>query len=99
MITVYDTTGLNDMRDMHGNLWQHYGLQVRARSATYDGGYDKLETIRRAMAVVSMASVTIDGVEYTIFCFAKMGPVLRIGTDAPTSKRRLFTMNLFVTIQ
>ena len=97
-ITVYDTMPVNDGRVMQGELQYHYGFQVRARSTTYLIGWLKLNNIQESLSEVDHEVITISGVQYLIHCVSGFSGVIALGTEAPESKRELFTLNALVTI-
>lgn len=101
VITVDDTTGQSDGRDMAGGvLNQHYGLQLRFRSVGAVSGWTKAQDVRAWLSEhVSMVAVSVGSNNYIVHCLAKFGQVLKLGTDAPSSKRWLHTLNCFVSIR
>ncbi len=103
VITVTDTTGQSDGRDMvDGSLNQHYGFQVRIRSVGKPDGFAKAQSLRRWMSEGAyrerLSVVPFGPATYTVHCFAKIGQVLSLGTDAPSSRRWLHTVNAMVTV-
>lgn len=93
-ITVYDTDGISEgetMVDMA--LQQHHGYQIRIRSVDKPTGRMKTDAIRTALAQVWNVTVTADAHEYLVFSCANISTIHRIGTDAPSTKRWLFTLN------
>jgi hypothetical protein len=100
VLTVYDTAGSSDGRSMvDGEMFQHYGFQLRIRAATAKRGYEKAESIRRQMAeVIYNEVVTIDDAVYRIPCIVRIGDVLALGKETPQSKRSLFTINALAPI-
>lgn len=100
-ITVYDTPGIGDGRSMvDGELFTHYGFQVRVRAITALVGWQKANAIRTAMAQsVSKMRVSVDSSRYYVQCIAKIGNVLPLGRDTGNSRRYLFTLNAVVPIR
>ncbi len=100
-ITVYDTTGISDGRSMmDGALWQHHGFQVRVRAKDHHAGWVKADAIRTAMAEQAcQRTVSRDGKRYLVWSINKIGLVLVLGIDNPTSKRQLFTVNAVAPIK
>lgn len=100
-ITLYDTTGTQDGRSMvDGELFQHFGFQVRVRSTDHRTGWVKAEAIRQALAKsIYQNLVSRDGSRYLVWCAAKISMVLVIGKDTPRSKRSLFTVNAVAPIR
>lgn len=105
LLVVQATTGTNDGRDMvDGELNQHYGIQFKIRGTDDRVGGAKAYALRDWLArSVYQASVTItdsNGTRnYVVWCFAKIGQVLELGTDAPSSKRWLYTINAVFPLQ
>jgi hypothetical protein len=97
-ITVYNTQGLDEGRDMiSGELFGHQGIQVRVRAAVQQTGWAKATAIQKAMAEsVLRTAVSISSSDYLVQCFAKIGDVLNLGKH-PTSNRYLFTINAVVS--
>lgn len=101
VITIYDTAGRDDGRSMiDGELFYHYGLQVRVRAVDHVTGWPKADQIRVTMAQqVYGNSVTIGTSTYRVHCIAKIGEVLRLGQEVGSSKRSLFTINATVALR
>lgn len=100
-LTLDDTTGASDGRDMaDGTLNQHFGLQLRVRSVGAPNGWVKAQTMRAWLSEqVRMTLVNLEASTYEVACLSKFGQVLKLGTDAPSSKRWLHTLNFFASIR
>ena len=100
-ITVYDTTGSDDGRSMiDGELFGHSGIQIRLRSRTYTAGYAKMDAIQTELAQnVSQRTVSVGSNLYTVWSCSRIGDIIPLGTDEGSSKRYLFTMNLFCSLK
>lgn len=100
-LTTYDTTGLTDARLMvTGEAPVHHGFQVRVRSADHQSGWAKANAVRTALAEsVYQHTVHVGASAYLVHAVARIGDVLTLGSESPTSKRRLFTLNAVVTLQ
>lgn len=100
-VTTYDTVGKSDGRSMvTGELFTHYGFQVRIRGKDEATGRPKAEAIRTAMAEsVYQETVTIGNEQYLIHAITGIGQVLPLGTETPTSKRVLYTVNALVNVK
>lgn len=100
-ITVYDTVGFSDGRSMiDGELWTHYGFQVRVRSKDHNTGWLKADSIRTTLAQsVYERTVAIDDEHYFVHCIARIGQVLPLGKERGVSERSLFTLNATVPIR
>lgn len=97
-LTCYDDEPQHDGRAMSGGqTFQHYGIQVRVRSATLPVGRDKAEAILHSFSeVVEQRTVTVGSTQYRINCFAKLG-IVRLG-EMPGSQRQLHVINGIVSI-
>lgn len=101
MITVYDTTGIIHGRaHTSGEVFQSYGIQVKVRSADHDSGYTKAKSIATAFdETVKYAGVTIGASQYRVYAISKRGSVITLGTEEPTSDRRIFTINALASLR
>lgn len=97
---VYDTQGIDDLRTMvDGKLYTHHGVQVLVRAATHGRGYGKASAIRNYLAeAVRNTYTTVVDARYLVHAVTKIGDVIPIGRDTPTSKRLLFTVNATVAM-
>uniref|UniRef100_A0A6M3K286 Tail protein n=1 Tax=viral metagenome TaxID=1070528 RepID=A0A6M3K286_9ZZZZ len=96
---VYDTTGIKDGRIMRGgDTVQHFGIMVMVRSVEYSDGFLKAESVRVALDEIDHVSVTIDVAEYSIDNASSAGPVIALGNEEGTGRRKLFTVNALLTI-
>lgn len=100
-ITVYDTTGLDEGREMvSGERQEHHGLQIRVRSKTQAVGFAKARDISVALDEdVYQETVAVDGDSYLVWAVRRTGDPLFLGKDAPNSKRNLFTINATVSLR
>lgn len=100
-ITVYDTVGTDDGRSMiTGELWGHDGFLVRVRAADHDTGWLKADAIQTGLAEsVYDRTVHVSGSTYLVHAVTRIGDVLTLGTESPTSKRSLFTINATVSLK
>lgn len=99
VVTVYDTAGVDDGRSMiDGELFQHYGVQVRVRATTHAAGWAKADAIRRALALeCKLRGATVAGSSYVLTA-SRIGQVLALGRETPESQRRLFTVNALLVV-
>jgi hypothetical protein len=81
------------------------GVQVRVRSATPDEGYAKAAAIANALdTTVRQNSVTVEAsagtptADYVIHSISRVGNVLPLGKNTPSSRRSLFVMNATLTL-
>lgn len=100
-ITVTDTVGTSDGRSMiDGELYTHFGFQVRVRSTDHDTGWLKAAVIRTHLArSVYQRTVAMDIQRYFIQAITNIGQVLPLGKEVAVSKRSLFTVNATVPIR
>jgi hypothetical protein len=100
-ITVYDTIGTSSGRSMiDGELWYHYGVQIRIRATDHFTGWQKADSIRTAIAKQIFAMKLPIGVNnYLVPAVSRIGSVLAIGVDNPHTKRKVFTLNAVTAIQ
>lgn len=104
-LTVYTTVGIGDIRVMYGTLHQHYGFQIRLRSATQEVGELKGYEVRRQLAEnVTNRQVTVADSDFSLVvasyhlpCIARIGQLLDNGRDGVTA-RRIYTLNATAVI-
>lgn len=100
-ITVYDTAGGDDGRSMvTGEVFGNNGIQVRIRSSTHTVGWQKADAIWTTLAEgVYDQTVTVGSTSYLIHCYTRIGDIIAIGKESPTSKRSIFTINCQITFR
>lgn len=100
-VTIYSTEGTSDGRSMiDGELQVHRGFQVRVRSKNPKTGYAKASSISQYMAKsVYQKTVVVDSSTYLVQAITKIGDILSLGTDAPKTKRSLFTINATISVK
>ena len=108
-ITVYTTRGTDDGRTMiDGKIQNHEGFQVRVRGSTDEVAYRKIDAIQTTLAQASTYQETVhvygDGEDtglqssYSVHAITRIGDPLFIGSDTPTSKRVVYTLNATTVI-
>jgi len=100
-VTIFDTAGIDDGRVMiDGELQAHYGVQLRIRSFDHPTGWLRSQNLRTLLSEsLNQAIVTFsDGSQFILWCSSHIGTVLALGTESPTSKRYLFTLNCTLSI-
>jgi hypothetical protein len=106
-ITVYTTTGIDDGRSqIDGELWQHYGIQIRVRSSNSVDGWKKANAIRellakdvkRTIVVVLLDNTGTATTDYGVAAITGISQTIPLGKE-PHSNRFLFTINAKVPIQ
>ncbi len=97
-IVVRGTLGTSDGRSqVNGESQMHHGFQIMVRASTDSEGEVKAQAILDALDKnVYREGVTVDGTNYCIHSVSLKGDVIPIGTETPTSKRVLFTINYTV---
>ena len=79
-----------------GDDWHHYGFQVRIRGIDEPASYSKALAIHEAFATgIKWTNVVVGNNKYTIYAVSKQGGILRLGNDAPNTRRFLHTLNAF----
>lgn len=100
-VTIFDTAGRVYGRLMPtGVVVEHYGIQIRVRSADHKTGYQKATSIADALDQnVYFRTVQIDSNQYLVYTISRTTQVLPIGEESPETKRRLFTINALVVLR
>lgn len=100
-ITVYDTQGTDDGRSqIDGELFSHEGIQVRVRARTHPEGWVKAHAIREALAKQAYDETVVTGGEaYLVHSINRIGNVIALGKEVPSTKRSLFTINATVSLR
>lgn len=103
-ITVYDTVGtIGGTIMLTGERLEHYGVQIRTRSAVYRPGYRRISEIKDEFDAVHRVSVIIEDAEfgdaeYLIESLDRSSGPIHAGTEADVSQRDIFTINYLCTI-
>lgn len=100
LVVVFDTAGRVDSREMvQGKIVEHYGVQLLIRAVDHATGWGKASDIRSWLAEnVVEHTVNVEGTYYTVQAISKFGPLLTLGNESPTSKRKVFTLNAMVSV-
>lgn len=104
VITVYDTTGVQQARVMQGEFVEDYGIQIRFRGNDQGAIHPQARTVKVHLAEVlqSNRSVTVTTrvgtATYNVHALSKFGSLLNLGKDRSNSNLRLNTLNLMATI-
>lgn len=99
VITVYNTPGRYNGRVMQGEVQGPEGIQVRIRAANSAKGWLKADEVHTMMAEgVLRDIVTIGAARYLVQAISRIGDVLPLGKESPTSQRNIFTINAVVTV-
>lgn len=99
-VTVYDTQGLDQGRDMNsGEMLGPVGFQVRIRAADHQTGWAKADAIAEMMAKsVYQRQVAISGRVYVVHAISRVGNVIRLGKEQ-NGNRSLFTVNAVTNVR
>lgn len=100
-ISVYTTQSTAQGRQMvDGKLVEKRGLQVRIRSATEKIGWTRADLIRGTLAGQLYRKVVhVDDASYLIHSADRIGDILNLGTESPTSIRSVHTLNFVAAIR
>jgi hypothetical protein len=98
---IYDTAPIKDGRYMgDGEVVNHYGIQLKIRSRTFEEGWDKMNTIAVNLDQVDRQEVTKNSVDYLIQNISRASGVTSLGIETVGTKRRnLFVLNLLMTME
>jgi hypothetical protein len=93
-VTVLDILAQEDGRSMtDGEMFRHFGLQMRVRSVDCQSGLIQAEKIRWALAEEVRRTVVTVGSEQYLVHAVSPSSVLRLGRDFPNTGRHLHTLN------
>jgi hypothetical protein len=97
VITVFDTTGVTDGRDMRTKeSIVFHGVQVRLRSVVYSDGWGKLQEIKKTLDRVQMETVRVGNTAVVLHAFKLSGTPSFIGRTEK-NRRCIFTLNGLLT--
>lgn len=99
VITVFNTTGIEDGRDAFGERADFQGIQVRVRSAKQEEGFLKMDAIRIAFDRLYMKGITLGSDHYTVQSIKRTGGVNPIGKETAPTARNVYTLNAIVTVR
>lgn len=100
-ITVFDTEGRDDGRTSpDGERQEFHGVQVKIRATTHALGWDKARDIAVSLdEEVLNETVAIGSSRYVVTAVTRTSGVLVVGSDTPSSNRRIFTFNAVVSVE
>lgn len=100
-ITVYDTEGQADGREMvGGEILEHIGIMFRVRGKDHPTTYSIAANLRKAIAEqIRLNNLVLGSATYTIWCFSKIKPIFFLGRDMARSQRYVFTVNCLASIE
>jgi len=100
VLSVLDSVDQYDGRSMvDGEVWDHYGFQVRVRASDHPTAYKKAFALKVALAqqvnyvpLQVPSNVGTGLISYVVHCVSKLN-VRVLGKDAPNSRRTLCVVN------
>jgi Bacteriophage minor capsid protein len=99
-VTVAGTAGTDHGRTMiDGERQEFHGVQVRVRASDPLTGYAKARALAVALDGLLRVAVTLGTTPYLLHAVTRTSDVLELGTDAPRSKRHLYTINARFTVR
>jgi hypothetical protein len=100
LITVSDTTGVNDGRSMPtGERFERHGVQVKLRARRHDTGWERMDRICHAINEdILRRDVTIDGHAYLVQTVGGVRRVHEFKKDAK-SELRYFSINGLMAVR
>jgi hypothetical protein len=98
-VALYDTTGVLDGRLTSGSVIEHYGLQVKVRSADYLIGWKKMSEILELIRAIKNQNISLESSVFVVNNVSETTPVLGIGVEEGSGRRELFTVNLLATMK
>lgn len=101
VLTVKDSQGRSEGREMLGPVNRRWGIQVFIRAGVSEDGYEKcctsilpfMETGANGM------NVTVGGVNYRLHCFSDIGDPIPVGFEQGVSNRFIYTINATVLVK
>ncbi len=107
IVTIIDTLGTSDGRiQPTGEAAEHPGIHIEVRASNYQTGWEKANAIRVALSeTILRNSVTIEDnigtgtTAYTVYAVTRIGGIIPLGKELPTSKRELFAINATVALR
>lgn len=97
---VTDTAGRTQFSQINGELMGPNGFQLMIRAKDHKTGWAKGDQAQTTFATdVYQRTVTIDNTQYFVHAIVGIGDILPVGKEAPTSKRRLFSLNALVVVK
>lgn len=99
---VYDGAPQIDARSMNtGEITQHHTVALRLRCVPddYNTGYVKLLGIMEALGLVAKETVVVETSTYTLWAVTNLTGVLSLGVEGDTKRRRMFEMELSLSIE
>lgn len=99
-VCIYDTDGKKEGRvQIDGESQIKEGFNVRVRSDDLTRSYLKAKEIINAFDSVLRRTVQLGDQAYFVQAISRTGSIMYLGTETPTSKRRLHSANAIVSIR
>lgn len=99
-VQVMDTAGIVTQKIMYsGEMGGTEGIQIMVRGPANDSARLKADAIAVALDPINLREVAISTSRYVVYNVQRSSRVLRLGWDAPTTKRFLFSINALVRMR
>lgn len=98
-LCVYNTDGrLQGRTQVDGYMQEFYGIQIMIRALTPKAGTDKARKLAYALdhrILRNQVTVTdhSDSASYLVQAVTRVGNIISLGRETPTTERRTFTIN------
>lgn len=92
---IFTTSGILHGKDEDGTQYQHYGLQLRARSSDKRDAYEKLKNVMSSLLIINNQEILIPGGDtYVLYSISQTTDIVPIHIDH--KKRTHYTVNFIV---
>lgn len=99
VLTVYNTLGVNQRTMPEGVIYSKRGIQIRARARTAAEGWAKLDAVRGTLSQgINKPTINISGTAYTVHGITRIGEIIDVGKESPTSNRHILTLNFVASV-
>ena len=95
---IYDTSGIEEVRQMDGTTTTHHGIRLALKGAPYTDVWTKLSGIASSLALISNMEVTVEENLYTVNAISRASSVTSQGSLEDSKQRFLCSMEFVVTI-
>lgn len=99
--SIKDSPGTLDGKDMRsGEVYQHFGLQIRIRSTDYEEGWIKVANVAAGLdGIQSGTSIIVNGTTYSFWNFSRTSTVIDLGREETGKRRERFAVNFVLAIR